>query len=90
VAKIVPFSEARAELGALLDELATHGEHVVITRNGRPAGILLSPEHYESVEETLDVLADRNVLDALDESERDVRAGRIESLDAVRRRLGRS
>jgi len=88
VAKTVPFTEARARLTELLDEVNERHEHVVITRNGRPAGVMLSNEEYEALAETLEVLEDEEALEALRESEADVQAGRVYSLDEVRRELG--
>jgi antitoxin YefM len=88
VAKTFPFTEARARLTELLDEVESRHEHVVITRNGRPAAVVLSPDEYEALQETLEILQDEDTLEALRESERDVRAGRLTSLDEVRRELG--
>ena len=88
MAKTIPFTEARARLTELLDEVNERHEHVVITRNGRPAGVMLSSDEYEALEETLEVLEDNNAVEALRESETDVRAGRVYSLDEVRRDLG--
>lgn len=88
VAKTVPFTEARARLTELLDEVNERHEHVVITRNGRPAGVVLSSDEYEALAETLDVLEDDEALEALRASEEDVRAGRVYPLDEVRRELG--
>ncbi len=88
MAKMVPFTEARARLSELLDEVNKRQEHVVITRNGRPAGVVLSSHEYEALAETLEVLEDDEALEALRESEADVRAGRVYSLDEVRRELG--
>lgn len=88
VAKMVPFTEARARLTELLDDVNERHEHVVITRNGRPAGVVLSSEEYEALAETLEVFEDEAALEALRESEADVSAGRVYSLDEVRRELG--
>ena len=88
MARTVPFTEARATLTELLDEVKERHEHVVITRNGRPAGVLLSSDEYEALAETLEVLEDEEALEALRESEVDVRAGRLHSLAEVRRELG--
>jgi antitoxin YefM len=77
VAKIVPFTEARSILSELLDEVTERQEHVVITRNGRPAAVVLSSEEYEALAETLAVLEDDETLEALRESEADVQAGRV-------------
>jgi prevent-host-death family protein len=88
VAKIVPFTEARSTLSELLDEVSERQEHVVITRNGRPAAVVLSSEEYEALAETLEVLEDGETLEALRESEADVQAGRLFALDELRRELG--
>lgn len=88
MAKIVPLTEARARLSELLDELERQHEHVVITRNGRPAGVLVPAEEHEALEETLEILQDEEILAALRESEDDVTAGRLKTLDEVRRELG--
>jgi antitoxin YefM len=88
MAKIVPFTEARSTLSELLDEVNERHEHVVITRNGRPAGVVLSSEEYEALTETLEVLEDDETLQALRESEADVREGRVYPVDEVRRELG--
>jgi prevent-host-death family protein len=88
MARIVPFTEARARLTELLDEVETRHEHVVITRKGRPAAVVVSPEEWDAIEETLELLQDEQTLAALRESEDDVKAGRLFGLDEVRRELG--
>lgn len=88
VAKIVPFTEARSKLSELLDEVAQRQEHVVVTRNGRPAAVVLSSAEYDALTETLEVLEDAETLEALRESEADYREGRTQSLTEVRRELG--
>ncbi len=84
MAKIVPFTEARANLTELLDALEDKQEHVLITRNGRPSAVMLSADEYESLEETLDILQDKDLMEALRKSEDDVRAGRLTSLKDLR------
>jgi prevent-host-death family protein len=88
MAKIVPFTEARTRLSELFDEVEQQHEHLVITRNGHPAAVLLSADEYEALEETLEILNDEGALEALRESEQDVQAGRVFTLDSVRRELG--
>jgi prevent-host-death family protein len=88
MAKTVPFTEARAKLSELLDELDERHEHVVITRSGRPVAVLVPADEQEILEETLEILQDESLLGALRESEQDVKAGRVKTLDEVRRDLG--
>jgi antitoxin YefM len=88
MAKTVPFTEARAKLSELLDELESRHEHVIITRNGRPTAVLVPADEQEALEETLEILQDEDILEALRESEEDVKAGRLRPLREVRRELG--
>jgi len=50
---------------------------VAITRNGRPAAVLISPEDLDALEETLDVLSDPVTMQQLREGEAAVAAGDV-------------
>ena len=76
--KTLPLSEAKARLSGLLDDVERRDEEVVITRNGRPAAVLVSNDEYESWKETFSVRSDRRLM-------REIRAG----LAALRRRKGK-
>jgi antitoxin YefM len=56
---------AKAELSALVDRVEKTQDRVVITRNGRPAAVLISPDDLESLEETLDVLSEPGALEEI-------------------------
>ncbi len=88
VARIVPFSQARSDLTKLLDQLAERHEHFVITRNGLPAAVMMSPADYEAIQETVEVLQDRELLEALRKSQADVKAGRVSAWKDVKHDLG--
>ena len=62
----VPLSEAKTHLAKLLADVETLGEEVVITRSGRPVGVLLSLTDYEALIETLEILADQDLSNARD------------------------
>jgi antitoxin YefM len=88
VAKVVPFTEARTHLTELLDDVESVHEHVVITRNGRPAAIVMSQVEYDSLIETLEILGDQKLLADLAASDDDVTAGRVVPWEEVKRELG--
>lgn len=60
--KTVSLSEAKAKLSSLLDSVERHDEEVVITRNGRAAAVLVSPDDLESWKETTTVRADADLV----------------------------
>jgi len=63
--KTLSLSEAKMKLSALLDSIAITDEEVVITKNGRPAAILVSPDEFESWRETLAVRSDNELMDEI-------------------------
>ena len=63
--KTLPLSEVRMKLSALLDRVEATDEEVVITRNGRPAAILVSPDEYESWKETVAVKSQPGLIDEI-------------------------
>jgi len=60
--KILSLSEAKMKLSALVEALQIDDEEVVITKNGRPAAVLVSPNEYESWQETRRVLSDAELM----------------------------
>ncbi len=77
-------------LSEFVDRVGREHDRVVITRNGRPAAVLISPDDLESLEETLALLSDHEAIRDLIEAEEAVAAGQVErGVDAVRA-LGRS
>lgn len=68
-----------------VDRVEREHERVVVTRNGRPAIVLISTEDLESLEETLAVLSDREALDGVREGDAAVARGDVvRGVDAVR------
>lgn len=51
--KTLSLSEAKMKLSSLVDAVERTDEEVVITRNGRPAAVLVSPGEFESWKETV-------------------------------------
>lgn len=60
--RTVSLSEAKAKLSSLLDSVERYDEEVVITRNGRAAAVLVSPDDLESWKETSTVRADTELV----------------------------
>lgn len=86
--KTLPFTEARKDLSKILDEVSAIHEHVTITRQGKPAAVVMSADEFESWQETLEILADPKALAAIRRAEKDIAAGRVLPWEEVRARLG--
>ena len=80
---------ARAKLTGLNRELQKSPRMVVrITHRGKASMTLMSSELYDTLVETLEVMSDRNAVEALRKSLADIEAGRVHTLDDVAARLG--
>jgi prevent-host-death family protein len=72
----VPVAEARQNFSALVDEAVTTHERIRVTRNGVPAIWMIADEDFESIMETLDILADTVAVVDIARSRTDAEAGR--------------
>jgi antitoxin YefM len=78
-----PLASVKARLSALVDEVTRTHEQVTVTRNGAPVAVLLAADDYESLLETLDLLADRDGVERLIQAEQTVAAGEATSRDQM-------
>ena len=63
--KTLSISEAKMKLSALIDSIGVTDEEVVITKNGRPAAVLVSPDEFEGWRETLAVRSDTELMEEI-------------------------
>jgi prevent-host-death family protein len=52
----------KAKLSELVEKVRANDEEIMITKNGRPAGVLVSPDEYESWKETATVRGDASLM----------------------------
>jgi antitoxin YefM len=74
-AEHVPLADVKNRLSEVVDRLEREHGRVVITKHGRPAAVMLSLEDLESLEETLAVLSDSELVSAIREADAEVAAG---------------
>ncbi|HLG29017.1 MAG TPA: type II toxin-antitoxin system Phd/YefM family antitoxin [Candidatus Brocadiales bacterium] len=77
--KTLSVSEAKMKLSGLIERVSTTDEEVVITKNGRPAAVLISPDEFDSWKETVSVRSDSDLMS-------EIKKG-LESLKKKRARL---
>lgn len=87
MAKVVPVREFRTRLSELLGDVADRRDHVLVTRNGKPAAALVPIDEYEALEETAEILSDSATLSALEAGLADLARGDSVTLDELRQEL---
>ena len=63
--KALSVSEAKMKLSGLIDTVNATDEEIMITKNGRPAAVLVSPEGFESLKETVAVRSDSSLMEEI-------------------------
>ena len=81
-----PLWTVRDRLSEFVERVEQEHERVMITRNGRPAAVLVSPDDIEALEETLELLTASDAMRDLRDAEAAVAAGDVvRGVEDVRR-----
>ena len=60
--EILSLSEAKMKLSELIEKVQSTDAEIVITKNGRPAAVLVSPDEFEAWRETIAIKADGDLM----------------------------
>src|SRR5271165_1195499 len=89
VAKTVPVREFRTKLSEILSDVADRRDHVLVTRNGKPAAALVPIDEYEALEETAEILSDSATLAAIEAGLAELARDDSVTLDDLRHELAK-
>lgn len=81
--RTLPLSEAKDRLSRIVGDVAERDERVMITRNGRPAAIVVSPEEFESWQATIDILSDPELMAQLQRSKKAMRRAKTYTIEEL-------
>lgn len=76
MSETLPLAEIKARLSEIVDLIEEQHERVTLTRNGRPAAVLISPEDLEALEDTLDLLSNPKALREIERARTDLARGK--------------
>lgn len=80
----LPLAEVKAKFSEMVDRVEHTHDRITVTRNGRPAAVLMSHDELDSLEETLDLLSDADAMAELREAQAAVEAGDFVTGDELR------
>jgi antitoxin YefM len=84
---VLALATVKARLSELVERVSSQQDRVVVTRYGKPAAVLISPDDLEALEETLAVLSDAELLARIGEGEEAVGRGEGVALEEFRAEL---
>ena len=83
----LPLAAVKAKLSEVVDRVEREQDRVTVTRNGRPVAMIVAIDDIEGLEETLEILSDRNLMRKIRAGMTAVEKGDTIPLEDVKRRL---
>jgi antitoxin YefM len=74
--KIIPVTKVKRELLDIIKSMEEESATITVTRNGEPVGVIMTPDRYEALLETIEILSDKKALRALKNSRKDFESGK--------------
>jgi prevent-host-death family protein len=81
---VLPLAEVKAKFSEMVDRVEQQHDRITVTRNGRPAAVLMSADELAALEDTLDLLSDPVAVAGIEQARQDVAAGNTVSADDLR------
>src|SRR3954468_6516387 len=72
----LPLAEIKAHLSEIVDRVESEHERIVLTRNGRAAAVIMSPEDLEALEDTLELMSDPKALREIRKAQSELAKGK--------------
>jgi antitoxin YefM len=80
----LPLAEIKARLSEIVDRIEREHERIVLTRNGRPAAVIMSPADLAALEDTLELLSDPRAVDEIRAARDEIAKGKSVSAEQLR------
>jgi len=58
MSETLPLAQVKSKFSEMVDRVEQTHDRIVVTRNGRPAAVMMSPDELASIEAPLELLAD--------------------------------
>ena len=87
MSETLPLAQVKSKFSEMVDRVEHTHDRIVVTRNGRPAAVIVSPDELASLEDTLELLSDPNAMRELAEARRAAANGDYLTGDELRARF---
>ena len=75
--QILPVTKVKRHLLDILKRMEEENATIALTRHGEPVGVMMTPSRYEALLETIEILGDKEIMRALDQSRKDFDSGKV-------------
>jgi antitoxin YefM len=84
MSEVLPLAEVKAKFSEMVDRVEQRHDRITVTRNGRPAAVLMSADDLAALEDTLELLSDPTAMAEIARARQDVAEGHTVSADQLR------
>ena len=70
MSETLPLAQVKSKFSEMVDRVEHTHDRIIVTRNGRPAAVMISPDDLASLEDTLELLSDPDAMQELAEARR--------------------
>jgi prevent-host-death family protein len=71
--KVLPVTKVKKNLLDIIKNMSEENSTITVTKNGKPVSIIMTPDRYDALMETIEILADPEIMMSLASSEDDFR-----------------
>ena len=83
----ITLKELKPELPAIIKKIDSRLDRYVVTRRGKPVAVMISPDDYEGLLETVEILSDKESVKRIKQAKQQIKEGRTVSLEELRLRI---
>lgn len=80
----LPLADIKKRLSEIVDGVEQRHDRVLLTRNGRPAAVIMSPDDLEALEETIEILSNAKAMRAIRKAEAEIDKGDFLTAEELR------
>ena len=81
---VLPLAEVKAKFSEMVDRVEQQHDRITVTRNGRPAAVLMSADDLAALEDTLDLLSDPTAMTDIARARQEIREDHTVTADQLR------
>lgn len=84
---IIALKKLRPELPLVINNIDSKLDRYIVTKRGKPVAIMMSPNDYEGLLETIDILSNKETVGRIKKAKREIKKNKTVSLKALRSKI---
>ncbi len=83
----ITLKELRPELPEVIKGIDAKLDRYIVTKRGKPIAVMLSPDDYDGLLETIEILSDKETAKRLKKAKQEIKTGKTITLEELRRKI---